>query len=191
MFVFKPKFNLVLCELHYSPIHGKTKTSDRNIESHYLLIDRFDGARGIALDELEEYHEYDTDEESKSDDGSENQITHISDIQWLYKNEYSSISTTQFKHKTIRNYHNIISRPDYIKPEIGECIELATGEQVVIIKTVWLKIIQRKWKQVFAKRLQIEKYRTSPSSISHRQVTGKWPDYCNNLPGLKGMLSNL
>jgi hypothetical protein len=27
-------------------------------------------------------------------------------------------------HRTIRNYHNIISRPDYIKPEIGECFEL-------------------------------------------------------------------
>ena len=60
-----------------------------------------------------------------------------------------------------------------------------------IIKTIWLKIIQRKWKQVFAKRQHITKCRTSPSSISHRQVTGKWPEYCNNLPGLKGMLSNL
>jgi hypothetical protein len=186
MFEVKPKFNLVLCELHYSPIHGKTITSDRNIESHYLLIYRFDGATGIALDELEEYQEYNTDSEN------ENQIIYIFDIQRLYKNEYANLIMSRLiNHKTIRNYHNIISRPDYIKPEIGECIELATGEQVVIIKTVWLKIIQRKWKQVFAKRQQIEKYRTSPSSISHRQVTGRWPDYCNNLPGLKCMLSNL
>ena len=189
MFEFKPQFNLVLCELHYSPIHGKTITSDNNIESHYLLIDRFDGATGIALDKLEEYQEYDTDSEDEDED--ENRITHISDIQRLYKNEYASILNGWINHKIIRNYHNIISRPDYIKPEIGKCIELSTGEQVVIIKTIWLKFIQRKWKQVFAKRQQIEKYRTSPSSISHRQVTGRWPDYCNNLPGLKGMLSNL
>lgn len=190
------RFNLVLCELHYTPIHGKAKTSYKNIEAQYLLIDKFNGITGIALDEFDEYIEYSTDGEYNGDsdnesdnEGDNNRVTHISNVQLLYVNEYARLITRHFPHKIIRNYHNIISRPDYIKPEIGECIELFTGEQIVIIKTFWLKIIQRKWKKVFAKRQLIIKYRASPSSLSFRQLTGKWPEYCINMPGLNGLLS--
>jgi len=180
------RFNLVLCEIHYSPFHGKSKSSYKYIEGHYLLIDKFDGISGIALDTHEEEI---SDSDSDSDDDNDTPITHISNIQQLYADEYASLISRHFPHKTIRNYYNIISRPDYIKPEIGECIELATGEQIVIIKTIWLKIIQRKWKKVFAKRQQIIKYRLSPSSLSFRQLTGKWPEYCIHMPGLNGLLS--
>jgi len=178
------RFNLVLCEIHYSPFHGKSKSSYKNIEGHYLLIDKFDGVTGIALDTHEEEIS-----DSDSDSDSDTPITHISNIQQLYADEYASLVSRQFPHKIIRNYYNIIGRPDYIKPEIGECIELATGEQIVIIKTIWLKIIQRKWKKVFAKRQQIIKYRLSPSSLSFRQLTGRWPEYCIHMPGLNGLLS--
>ena len=186
------RFNLILCELHYSPIHGKAKTSYKNIEGQYLLIDKFDGTTGIAFDEFDEFIDYSTDGEANSDSDSDNdsdRVTHMSDVQRLYRNEYAMLITRNFPHKIIRNYHNIISRPDYIKPEIGECFELFTGEQIVIIKTIWLKIIQRKWKKVFAKRQSIIKYRSSPNSISFRQVTGKWPEYCIHMPGLKCLLS--
>jgi hypothetical protein len=187
------RFNLVLCELHYTPIHGKAKTSYKNIEGQYLLIDKFEGTSGIAFDEFDEFIDYSTDREYNGDsdnesEGDNNRVTHISNVQRLYVNEYTSLITRHFPHKTIRNYHNIISRPDYIKPEIGECIELFTGEQIVIIKTFWLKIIQRKWKKVFAKRQSIIKYRLSPSSLSFRQLTGKWPEYCLHMPSLRGLL---
>jgi len=178
------RFNLVLCEIHYSPFHGKSKSSYKYIEGHYLLIDKFDGISGIVLDtDEEENSDYDSDSDSDSNP------LHISNVQQLYLNEYASLITTNFPHKTIRNYHNIISRPDYIKPEIGECIELATGEQIVIIKTIWLKIIQRKWKKVFAKRQQIINHRVSPSSLSFRQLTGRWPEHCIHMPGLNGLLT--
>ena len=192
------RFNLVLCELHYTPIHGKAKTSYKNIEGQYILIDKFEGISGIAFDEFDEFIDYSTDREYNGDSDNEsdnenesdnNRVTHISNVQQLYANEYARGITRHFPHKIIRNYHNIISRPDYIKPEIGECIELFTGEQIVIIKTIWLKIIQRKWKKVFAKRQSIIKYRSSPSSISFRQLTGKWPEYCIHMPGLIGLLS--
>jgi hypothetical protein len=178
------RFNLVLCEIHYSPFHGKSKSSYKNIEGHYLLIDKFDGISGISLD---------IDEEENSDNGSDSDndsdsVAHISNVQQLYLNKYASLISRHFSHRIIRNYYNIIRRPDYIKPEIGECIELATGEQIVIIKTIWLKIIQRKWKKVFAKRQQIIKYRLSPNSLSFRQLTGKWPEYCIHMPGLNGLL---
>ena len=109
----------------------------------------------------------------------------------LYESEYAAIIARRVPHKFIRNYHNIISKTNYIKPEIAECFELPTCEQIVIIKTIWIKIIQRKWKKVFATRKHIIKCRSCPSSISTRQLTGLWPKHCLLLPSLKGMLSNL
>jgi hypothetical protein len=203
----KKKYNLVLCELHYSPIHGKTHDSCPNIEEHYLIIEMFDGKSGFILDELYnsvQYVEYDTDPEyinsdsdeesyDNSDEDNENMFIHISNIQKLYVTEYADISRAQnyIPHKTIRNYHNIISRPNYIRPEIAECFELPTLEHIAIIKTIWLKIIQRKWKVVFAARKIIIQMRTTPSSLVIRQLTGIWPKHCQILPGIKGMLSNL
>lgn len=181
------KFNLVLCELHYTPIHGKTRSSCRTIEGHYMLICKFDGSSGIALDELDEYNR---NHENMRDSDDEDELTHIYDMMELYVSEYATITLNLVNlvpHKTIRNYHNIISRTNYIKPEIAECFELPTNEQIVIIKTVWIKIIQRKWKKIYAARLQIIKNRLLPSSLHTRQITGKWPQHCSNLPGLKGM----
>ena len=63
------RFNLVLCEIHYTPIHGKTCNSFPTIEGHYILIYKFDGLTGIILDdELEEYY---TDEEDDEDNNYE------------------------------------------------------------------------------------------------------------------------
>ena len=196
------KFNLVLCELHYTPIHGKISTSCPTIEGHYLLIDIFDGLTGIMMDDLEEYNEYNTDEEILSDSDSDTDseddnsigITHLYQIQELttqfYMEEFDD-PIRQKPHKLIRNYHNIIRSPGYIKPEIAECIILPTGENIAIIKTMWIKFIQMKWKKVYAARQHIIKCRGCPSSLSTRALTGKWPRHCLNLPELKGMLSKL
>jgi|LakMenEpi03Aug12_release.lakeMendotaPanAssembly.Ray.scaffolds.fasta_scaffold369849_2 hypothetical protein len=193
-----PRFNLVLCELHYTPIHGKTKQSCPTIEGHYLLIDKFDGSSGIMLDDYEEYTEYDTDHEisdTESDiDDEEDNVTHIYQIQQQtvqhYMDEFD-LPHRQKPHKLIRNYHNIIRSANYIKPEIAECFNLPTGEYIAIIKTMWIKFIQRKWKKVFAARQHIIKCRSCPSSLSTRQLTGYWPQHCLRMPGLKGMLSNI
>ena len=187
-------YNLVLCELHYTPIHGKTNTSCPTIEGHYLLIDRFDGLTGISLDEPDEYIEYDTDTEILSDEDDNDYIDRLSDIQHLTEKFYMeefNIPDRQKPHKLLRNYHNIIRQPNYIKPEIAECIQLPTGECIAIIKTMWIKIIQRKWKNVYAARKHIIKCRSCPSSLSTRQLTGYWPMHCRRLPELNGMLSNL
>jgi hypothetical protein len=189
-------FNLVLCELHYTPIHGKSQSSCPTIEGHYLLIDMFDGLTGIVLDDLEEYNEYDTDQENSSDSEDEdiNSVTHLYQIKEMTSQFYAEefeIPARQNPHKLIRNYHNIIRSPNYIKPEIAECIILPTGENIVIIKTMWIKFIQRKWKKVYAARQHIIKCRGCPSSLSTRSLTGKWPRHCLILPGLTGMLSKL
>ena len=94
-------------------------------------------------------------------------------------------------HDIFRNYNQIITRENYIKPEITECIYLNTGHCIAILKTFWLRLIQRKWKNIIKERKNIIKKRCNPNSLTHREITGKWPEDCLRFPQLKGMLSGL
>ena len=181
------KFKLMLCELHYTPIHGKTKQSYKTIETHYLVIECFDGLTGEAADsDLE-------DDESDSDLDSINSLTEFeSDLQISLEqtNEfYRTITNTRYApHTCIRNYFNIISRPDYIKPEIGLQITLDTGETVAIIKTIWLKLIQRAWKRAYKKRQFVINGRKQIASLHCMRLTGLWPPLYRFVPTLRGLL---
>ena len=188
------KHYLMLCELHYPGRHGKTEDSDPNIETHYLVYDRFDTKTGISYSHLDEYEEYDTDYDTVSEDEYNNNtfIYLNNEIKWLRKHYLEQFNTLYSKkHPTIRNYHNIISKPNYIKPEIGEYIILPTQEAIAILKTFWIRIIQRKWKKIFQERKNIIRQRCSIYNLNIRQIYGKWPQHCIKLPGLKGMLSDL
>lgn len=81
------------------------------------------------------------------------------------------------KGNPVRNWENIIKRPDYCNIQIAQCIRLDTGETVCVIKTFWLKIIQRTWKKVFKERQRVLK------NIYLRQTRGKV-----FMPSLTGML---
>jgi hypothetical protein len=65
----------------------------------------------------------------------------------------------------------------YYQPHLAQCIRLATGETVCVIKTFWLKIIQRTWKKVFKERQRVLK------NIYLRNIKGKV-----FMPSLTGML---
>ena len=181
---------LMLCELHYPGRHGKTHDSDPNIETHYLVYDRFDTKTGISYSHLDEYEEYDTDSE---DEYNSNTFVKLNaEIKWL-RQHYSTLCNSLYskKHPTIRNYHNIIKHPNYIKPEIGQYIILPTQEAVAILKTFWLRIIQKKWKKVFQERKNIIKQRCNLLNLSTRELSINLLNLYTNWPGLKGMLSEL
>ena len=174
----KNKHYLMLCELHYPPFHGKDENSDPFIETHYLVYDRFDFRTGISLTPEPDINDIDD--------------AKLNDMLEFLKEYYANYNPETYKqHPTIRNYHNIISRPNYIKPEIGEYIILPTQEAIAILKTVWIRIIQRKWKKVFIERKNIMFKRCLTTSINSREIYGKWPQTCSDLPGLKGMLKEL
>jgi len=85
-------------------------------------------------------------------------------------------------HRIFPNYSRIIFRPNYMKPEIVEYLYLQPDNHcVAIIKTIWIKIIQRAWKKVFKKRNTIRK---SIAGLRYRELTGRWPYF----PGLSGLL---
>ena len=163
------RFNLVLCELFNRNIHGSSNNQIEAIDGHYLLISKFDGTTRMLLE--------DEDEEEV---GEEEDIYEYADF---YNDEY--YNDTEFApHIIIQNYQHIVSRPNYIKPEIAECIVLDTHPHVVIIKTIWIKIIQRKWKKIYAERMIIIRRRLQINSLYMREVTGKWPQNCAYLPSI-------
>lgn len=95
-------------------------------------------------------------------------------------------------HEIFRNYKNIILKNNYIKPEISQCIYLPNeGHCIAILKTFWVRLIQRKWKNVLIKRKMCLQLRCNPNILKHREIYGRWPNSCLYYPGLKGMLSEL
>jgi len=195
----KSKYNLLLCELHNPHIHGYSKIySDPKIYTHYIVIERYDGPTRMSLYDLYENLDYYTDTEYDSDDS----YTGVDDIfrpKNIYQNakkynkKYNSetMSPLALKHPTIRNYKNIISKSDYIKPEIAKYIILPTQESVAILKTFWIRIIQRTWKKIYKLRKEVLRKRCCPGAISTFELTGKWPEHCAYLPRLKGLLQFL
>ena len=187
------KYDLILCELHHPQIHGKTANSDTNIETHYLVYDRFDYCLNYDLNTDSDY-----DSESESESESESDVNDYNDLlgtMEMLSNYYSHslyiMDTAVVDHPTIRNYPNIVTRSNYIEPQIAECIELATLETVAILKTMWLRIIQRKWKRICLERNRVISCRKNPINQRIREASGKWPPHCRYLPGLVGMLNEL
>lgn len=113
----------------------------------------------------------------------------INDIAYNMNLEYQYLGNQT--HDIFRNYKQIITKENYVKPEITECIYLNTGHCVAILKTFWLRLIQRKWKNIIKERKNIIKKRSKPISLSYREITGKWPEDCLKYPRLRGMLSQL
>jgi hypothetical protein len=161
------KNRIVLCELFNPLIHGYDFNSDPNIITHYISIDSFN----ITEFYPNEYGEVE-----------------IEVVAQLHNAKYEALFDTISNNTIIRNYSNIISKPDYIKPEIASCLILRGNEMVVIIKTFWLRLIQRTWKNTYKNKQIILEKRSNMASILHRRTTGKWPNDCNKLPTIKGML---
>jgi hypothetical protein len=87
------------------------------------------------------------------------------------------------------NYVNIIRRDNYIKPEIAECFYLSSGHCISILKTIWIKLIQRTWKKIYKQRKEILLKRMNINSLRYREIKGVWPDDCRFYPSIKGMLT--
>jgi len=196
----KKKYKTVLCEIHNTFIHGFDKNSDPSIFGHYLVIEKFYNIFRDLLHEDEEEEEEDEEEEDENswlDDLSEDNPC-IDDVLFLYNQRYEDIRQSiynstflRYRHPIIRNYDSIIGKPDYLKPEIAECIYLDTGECICILKTFWLRLIQRTWRKIFKQRRHMFQIRHTLKSLRYREMYGKWPIACNNMPTIHGMLSYL
>jgi hypothetical protein len=178
------KFNLVVCEIFNRNIHGYCGDSDKWVQGHYLCL-HVSRNRSIFDD-----RDYDSDDDDVSLEEEhlnvdEGHICDIVDLQSAYYINYTRHITRN--HNIIRNYHKIISNTDYIQPHIGEVIYLSSGECVAILKTFWLKLIQRCWRRVCKEKKRVISRRKQIDSLKFREVHGKWPNDCNYLPSINGM----
>ena len=163
------RFNIVLCEL-YCKLHGKGNGG--KMFYYYLNISSFKKLEINVINEI-----------------CNNYNTYYNDLVNNLLPGNSATNSPPFS--AIRNFNSIVSKNDYIKPEIAENITLESGHRVCIIKTIWLKLIQRTWKKVFALRKIIIKRRCNIHSLKMREITGKWPENCRFYPELQGMMSYL
>jgi hypothetical protein len=156
----RTKYNLVITLPSLYPTHFFL-TNSPNVNNHFLVIQRYKQfhKRYIALDIASYLYNF-----------------------YLYGYSYQN-SFRIF----LKSFH-IIKQPDYIKPEIAECIYLPSGECIAIKKTFWLSIIQRTWKNIYKKRLTILNERSTPQELYYWRIHGKWS---SSLPSLRGMLARL
>jgi len=116
---------------------------------------------------------------------------------YLLSNSVTLGSFLKFPFYKILGYLYVysIAKPIFFKYETG--IEIMKTRYLddsslsVILKTHWLRIVQRNWKRIYKERKEILKKRCSIYSLYQRQITGRYPEGLNSLPSLIGMLHNL
>jgi hypothetical protein len=158
------KYNIVVCELFNNKLHGNPTNNVLNL--HYLVYSRFKNLNSRSLQEL----------------------CHRRNLDY---SDYTLTNSPTLQNNYIRNYKNIVSNQNYIKPEIALCIYLPSQECVAILKTFWIRLIQRKWKNILSERKRITENRSNIIAIVYREIYGTWPKNCSQYPTLNGMLSNL
>ena len=77
-------------------------------------------------------------------------------------------------HTIIRNYNSIVHKRGSVMLEIVKpfiIMDEGVETYLCILKTFWLKLFQRKWKQYYRDKILIRK---NPKVLLNRQIYGKW-----------------
>ena len=77
-------------------------------------------------------------------------------------------------HPIIRNYNSIVHKRGGVMLEIVKpfiIMDEGVETYLCILKTFWLKLFQRKWKQYYRDKILIRK---NPKVLLNRQIYGKW-----------------
>lgn len=88
-------------------------------------------------------------------------------------------------------YHMSLTQNCIPKIEVLQlCVEQRNQWIVytVVVKTFWIRLIQRKWRKIYEQRQSILRKRQSINAIGYREISGKWPAELYVLPGILGML---
>lgn len=169
-----------------------THIYDDNSETELYEGDE-DSEGGQNEDECEQEFVYDPEEESLTTFNlvlceKYNEEYHGKSGEEIKTHYLTYIKFKQLNGTLIQSYKNL---SDSLHLEIAYCYNLPSGHNVSIIKTHWLKLIQRKWKNIYASRQACNFRRCDPNAILYRQAFGKWPENCLYYPGIRGMLAEL
>lgn len=102
----------------------------------------------------------------------------------------------EYPHQTITSYLTEYSLVYVMNPRL-EIVKMrmyvdnfGRAFHYCILKTHYIRLVQRAWKRVTLERLCIWKRRMTTQSLQHRSITGRWPNDLR-LPGIHGMLANI
>lgn len=68
-------------------------------------------------------------------------------------------------------------------------LHIVKSKYYVILKTHWIRLVQRHWKKVFRERCDMMARRCSLVNLRHRELTGRHLPGCRHFPHLIGMMS--
>lgn len=146
------KFHIGICELYNEHIHGRTKDSNENIDAHYVVTNIIKRSKFM-------------------NNGYLNNITNI-------KNNLNTITNlnniNKNLNKIIINYDNIIKNTNYIKLDIFSIHILDTKECIAVIKTHFIRLIQKHWKNVLKERKRKIQECKMFKNLLYREVHGNW-----------------
>lgn len=109
----------------------------------------------------------------------------------MYVNSVSGGTFTKYSLEHIRDYlyyYSIMLR----RSSDVEIMQLYIRKEVyyVVVKTFWLRIIQRTWKKHIQQYKERQQQRMLPQNIRYREIHGKYPNELNYLPKIRGMLAH-
>jgi hypothetical protein len=73
--------------------------------------------------------------------------------------------------------------------EIMKLYILNDGTYSVVLKTHWIRLIQKHWRKALQMRKQIMKKQMHVRSLHYREIHGKFPYGLNNMPVLTGLMN--
>jgi len=103
-----------------------------------------------------------------------------------YLNIFSSFNCFNY-------YNNIFNRNHKQNTDIMKVIVVEHHNNyqlyTVILKTHWIRLIQRHWKKIYKQQYHIIRQRCKVNNMRYREIHGNYPVKINRLPGLKGLLN--
>jgi|SaaInlV_100m_DNA_6_1039743.scaffolds.fasta_scaffold00405_18 hypothetical protein len=73
-----------------------------------------------------------------------------------------------------------------------EIMQLYIRKEVyyVVVKTFWIRMIQRHWKKQYQKYVERQHKKMLPQNMRYREIHGKYPKELNYLPKIQGLMSH-
>ena len=111
---------------------------------------------------------------------------------WIMTNSVSARVFYRHSFQDITHYLWLFSLVRMSSPHL-QILQLHISEDGtynVIIKTFWLRIVQRTWKRIYRERQEIWKKRRNIIALRQREITGKFPIGLRVMPNLLGVFSD-
>jgi hypothetical protein len=168
-------------------------SEDSDNESVIIEFDDFSDDEGdeIALERIFEEDEYHLDSEKFDSHYYIGLCKHMPRPRlYLMLNSISPRTFFRYQYYHVLKYLYYYSSVRLFQPkiEIMKLVVLEDKTYSVILKTHWIRLIQRHWRSVLKKRKEIIRGRMKPASLLWREVTGKFPRGLNIFPGLIGLM---